>query len=497
MFIGLVIGYFYIVDQHIIIDRTAPFSYRQFLLETSADTQGKVIVESGSNSVHSIDPFLLVDYFNAPAITSADNAGYPLQLKIYNLLKVVKTGDVVILPLEWNQYSYNEQLPDNFLTALADKNLKLEYYFNNLPFVEKMKFVFTQYPLKSALTSLFIQRNKGELLREDLKRLSKFDILLGKNSNETYGNSERNGLERIEKDGSHNKSCDQYVLDAQLSKGFMITDVFKDNLERLLLLKDKGVKVYFTWPTVVDGKDSTCYTGKIAKRELPGFAHKIKVMIENKGFEFIGDYKDNRFSSECFLNTYYHIKKECAQTRTTRLVKAFAERNVLPIDNTSTLEPFLKKTSEKLAKIRDDIANTLIKTYSTISKESISGSELPNKVLFVKGWSFQQKAGVWSIGKESIISFLLENSLLKQPIINITLDGEYYNGTDKTEVLINGKSMGFHVLKNRTFSLPSQRLTTNNLIITLRHSNIKSPFELNKSKDKRKIKFYFKRITVD
>jgi hypothetical protein len=496
VFCLLIGGYFYVVDKIIIRDRPIPYSYRQFLLESTKDITGKVIIESGSNSIHSIDPFQLSRYFNAPVVTSAANAGYPIQPKVFNLLSIANKGDIVIFPLEWNQYSYDDQLPDNFLNALADEQLKLEYYFNNLTIWEKIKFAYNKYPLDKAKEGFlrYFERNETNILREDLARLSQFDTIINSQSSESYGNSNRNGPEPIERDGSHNRSCDQYVLGKQFHKGFKITEAFLESLDYLTLLKDKGVRVYFSWPAVADKKSSICYESDEAKAKLDGFATSIRSTVEAKGFKFIGEYQDSHFSSDCFLNTYYHLTKDCAVTRTKKLIDALTKNEVTPFENKE--ENFLRLISEEVESNRQIISLQVAKKLSPISFESVKSTQLSNKLLLTKGWSSQENWGVWSLGNESEVKFQVDDNVMGNELINITIKGHYYNGPEKTTVFINGKLLGEYQLMNKSFLIPTKDLSGNIVRIEFRHIDVFSPYQLGRSKDNRAIKFGLKEISI-
>jgi len=496
VFFTLFASYIYLVDQFVVVERAVPYSYRQFLLESTETISGKVIIESGSNSIHSIDPFLLSDYFNAPVITSAANAGYPIYPKIFNLLKVVKKGDILILPLEWNQYSYEDNLPNNFLNALADKNLKLEYYFNNLPLWEKIKFTLTQYPLDKVIDGLLQERNSEQLLRADLSRLSRFESILLANSNQTFGNSDRNGPEPVEKDGSHNRSCDEYVLGKQLTNGFIITKAFKDNLHSLKKLVQQGVDVYFTWPAVVDHQRSQCYQGLTIQNELKNFALKIKTIVEGEGFKFIGNYEQSKLPERCFLNTFYHIKKECATERTESLIRELTKRSVLPLKGDSSKSDLILVVHQRIKDTRKSLAKKLNNFLPTISVETVEARELSEKLLFVSGWSTQEKWGLWSLGEKSTFSFKLEDDLLNKDTVAVKIQGQYYNGIEETKVVINGLDLGGHVLMDKTFIVPTKLIKNNQVEVQFESTSTVSPAQLGRSTDTRNIKFGLKALSI-
>ena len=156
-FSTLLIAYIMLVDKLVIPERHVPYSYKQFLLQTSSAIHGKVIVSAGSNAIHGIDSSTLADYFKTPVFTYADNANYPLRAKLFSLAKYTNPGDIVLLPLEWFFYSTKKYLAENYINALADEELRLEFYFNSLPIQEKLRFIFSEYPLQQVVNGLLTQ----------------------------------------------------------------------------------------------------------------------------------------------------------------------------------------------------------------------------------------------------------------------------------------------------------------------------------------------------
>ncbi len=339
-FIILAAAYALLIDKVVIPERTVPFPYRQFLLEASSAIEGKVIIDSGSNSLHGIDTSLLSDYFQAPTLIIADGAGYPLRNKIFRLKKYVGKGDVLILPLEWVYYTEDRVLPKLFLSFLADKNLSLEYYFNELPVAEKLRFIFTQYPLKNALESLST-RDASYISKSNPDQLKTHEDQLLLQNNESFGGTLRDGPEEI--DGvAGQMSCDGYTSPHWPdTANFEISDVFRANLSLLQELAESGVAIYFTWPSMVDSTSSTCINGPEIQRELTLFSEEIATLVESKGFMFIGEFQDSHFTSECFLNTYYHLRYSCAQKRTTRLIDALKRDKVTPINSAYTQDDLI------------------------------------------------------------------------------------------------------------------------------------------------------------
>lgn len=485
----VLVAHFLLVDKLVIQERKVPYSYKQFLLQSLAHLPNKVVVSAGSNAIHGIDSSELALYFNGPVFTYADNADYPLRSKILNIDKFSKPGDRIILPLEWLHYSVSKEVPKNYTSILADKELKLEFYYNNLSVIEKIRFIFTQYPLADIISGTFTQRSNSFMLKSDQDRLNLFRINIESSAITMLGNSVRNGPEKVIKFPT-NKTCDSYIF----SSGMTISDDFKYNLKLLQSLTKKGIKIYFTWPAVVDYKTSACYTTN--KQKFTAFHSEIKQIIAEHGFKMIGNYEDSHFTPECFLNTYYHIKRECAVPRTKKLIENMQKAGVFPYSYTETVnikQILLKKINQQ----RQENARELQNSLPVMELGTLKSRKLSRYVILKKGWSRQEKWGVWSEGHTSTLEFKISPELQQQKTIKISLNGRYFNGVENTVIKINNQTYKSQSLTNAEFIIPTDTIKDRIVEIELHHHTVKSPKELGVSSDDRKLKFGLTSIKLE
>ncbi len=477
----LLTAHFLLVDNLVIQERRTPYSYKQFLLQSLSPLQQKVIVAAGSNAIHGIDSAELSSYFNAPAFTYADNANYPLRSKLLNIDKFSKPGDILILPIEWFYYSVTSRLSKNYTSLLADRELRLEFYYNNMPVIEKIRFIFRQYPLGDVISGLLTKRSQFFMLNSEKRRLSYFKNNIESGATAMLGNSKRNGPEDIVKFPKNN-TCDSYLF----SKGLLVSDEFKSNLNLLQKLNKKGLNIYFTWPAVVDYKTSACYTKN--KQNFAMFHSEIKQTVANYGFKIIGDYQDSHFTSECFLNTYYHIKRECALPRTKKLVENLQHAGILPYAATEKVnvkQVLLEEVNLKLQENARDLQNNI----PTLVLDEVKTRQLSNYLVFTQGWGQQEKWGLWSDGHLSRFNFKISKKQRQQKSIKITLNGRYFNGVENTGITINNKKYNSQPLTNAFFIVPTELIKEQMINIELKHHSIISPKELGLSSDARNLKF--------
>lgn len=496
-------SYIYLVDRWSFPKRPLPelYIYSQYLLESSADIHGKVIIESGSNSQHAIAPSVLAEYFKGPVITVAHNAGYPLAPKVSNLAAYLKPGDVVILPLEWIHYGRDDKLPTDYLKLISAPSSRESYYYNNMPVWERLRFLLRQFPLKNAIASLREPPADFETLaRQQLSQLSHYEGLIRSGNRSAFGNSDkkspkhgqvasdpRTGMAKLQ-------SCDNYLFGPRLRREFNITTDFRRALAGLEKLARQDVTIYFTWPAVVDYASSRCYQDEELMRKVNAYASQVRVLVEQQGFNFIGDFRDSHFPSRCFSNTYYHITEECAQLRSERLVKQLHKAGASPTNSDTSPGQLLKIADQRLQQTRTDLIARMEKRLPPA--RAVHTNRMGTHLLLSRGWSLPEKSGAWSMGSTSTLSMKIPPKFRHEHALTLDIRGNYFNGEELTGVIVNGHDLGGHVLTSARFELPMESLDDDILRLQLNHSNPVSPHALGKSDDKRKLKYKLLRLSI-
>ena len=491
MVMTVLTGYVYLVDTRVLASREQTMNYPQFLLASSAEVSGKVIVESGSNSQHGIEPSILADYFQGPVIIVARNAGFPLLPKIYNLARYATQGDVVILPLEWNMYVDDEVLGSDFLKAISRPDSRMNYYYQNLPVVEKIRFIIRQFPLANVIDSILAAENPQQADRKTQIKLNHYRHLLDAKDKTAFGGilSEQSGSDLKE------QPCDGYILGNQLLKtGFTISDEFHRALANLHHLVDRGATVYFTWPAVVDSRYGACYQEKSLRSVIDAYADYIRSVVEDAGYQFVGDFRESRFPPECFADTPYHLTDVCAVDRSKRLVEQLASAGVKPTHSATSPAQLLEAGREQLGLSFRTLTARLEDWLPGV--ERVRPKQFNSDILLADGWSRPEIWGVWSTGSQSTISLRVAAKVLAGNGLEIKLRGKYFDGVEPTGVIINGRDFGQHVLKNKSFKVAREVLDGDMLRLRLVHHNPVSPQQLGRGEDARKLKYGLTEISV-
>lgn len=310
-------GYFLSIDRLAIADNPLGVSYRQFLLQATDDLPNRIIVESGSNSIHAVDARALEQHFGRPTVILADNAGYPLSHKIERLANHLKADDTLILPLEWVQYRAEAALPADYVESILDERGSNAFYYRELSWPERFRFIYQSVPPRLGLQSAvqlngLASRNPHIAVstRDSLARFESEIHLAARGSQLIDEPPELHSL-------THDLACDHYLFG--LWEFPRISEVFIENLQRLAEVREaSGAKIFFAWPAVVARDGNECY--QIYSQQIRDYVSSIRQLAKEQGFSFLGDPEQSRFDHSCMLDTYYHVSSKCADIRTRRLI---------------------------------------------------------------------------------------------------------------------------------------------------------------------------------
>lgn len=278
-------------------------SYKQFLLQHTEDK--RLIIDSGSNSLHGINCNILEKELGVLTINLSDNASYPLNNKLLRIEQYSHTGDILLLPLEWIYYTYTE-IPKNFLDNIIG-NLNYYYFYGSL--VEEIEQMWGA-PFVSFTNGIDyhinLMKNKNEYIEEYINK---------------FNNGERGSFvytESYSTDKNVNTGeCDSYIFGEALNRGLVLSKIFKKNVKTVKRMQKTGIKVFFTWPIAV-GDD--CYSNQNIKK-IDQFISIIKDYMHDNELSIIGDPYENKFFGKDMLDTHYHIIPEARDLHTKRLVE--------------------------------------------------------------------------------------------------------------------------------------------------------------------------------
>ena len=536
-FILLATGYFYIVNKKITSERLIHRSYKQFMLESSINYQrNKIVILGGSDAAYGINAMMIEKTFGLPVLNLGDNGGYALKNKIYNTLKYLRKGDIVIMSLGWPYFSSPNYLNENFIEAIINKNGYFSFYYENLPLPEKIKFVFRYLPLRNLLNIIF-ERNDTKtfigrqyLDSNEVRRLinsqesdSRGSVLvtksIGNHSNEYLTcdnyifyrnwassieiwakNSEMEGI--VRRALEENRISFLIKLKHQLEmngdyinlKDANISPTFLNNLDLIDLIRERGVQVFFAWPIISDYKDGECYRTSLSDG-IDIYTDKIKQAVENHGYHFLGDYQDSLYSSECFYDTYGHLVSDCADLRTKALIEELYRVGLSQSSNEYERIYFDNILSRNLASLNVILDKQAMKVDNIIPENGIKGGELEQHLIMRNGWRMQESWGIWIDGDISTMKLKIKKNFKPEKLI---LRGIYFNEPEKTGVIINDYYIGDYILENAEINIPSGLVTSQDITILLKHKSPTSSYATNNyDNDRRFLKYGLTYINIE
>ena len=326
-FVMLVAGYFLLIDRLAIVDAPVGLSYRQFLLNATDDIADRIIVESGSNAIHSINAEAIEKHFNRPTLIISDNAGYPLSHKIERLANHLKADDIVILPLEWLQYRADTTLPADYVESILDQRGSNAFYYRELNWLARFRFVYQSVPLERGLQSAF-KLNGLESKNQHIDATTRDSLIRFEKEIRSSARGSKQIEDPLKLDAlTQGLACDHYLFG--LWEFPQISETFIANLQRLAEVREaSGAKIFFAWPAVAARDGDECY--QVYDHQIRDYIVRIQQLVKSNGFSFLGKAEQSRFDHNCILDTYYHIRAECAATRTQRLISNLEAQGLGP-----------------------------------------------------------------------------------------------------------------------------------------------------------------------
>ncbi|PIF04226.1 MAG: hypothetical protein CSA86_02590 [Arcobacter sp.] len=451
--------YFYMGKQRIIISNWYP----QFLLEYTKNP--RIIIDSGSNSLYSLDSYKLEQEFNTQTIVLADNAGFSLTKKLLRLEKYARKDDVIFLPLEWQYYTREKET-----SYFTDRVLgSLNYYYFYDSYLEELK-AMANSPFLHTIKNI---RYKRRLKRKQYKYLTGYVNKFIQNERGTRNNTLPFTIK---------KTCEQYILKEQLKNGFKLSEKFKKDMKILQRLKTKTKNIFLVWPTVVG---NNCYSKK-NKANLDKFIMDIKKYLQQYNIKILGNPYDNWFPIKDILDTYYHIAPSAMKIRTKNFIQLVKEDS--EINNV-----FMGRTNAAYTKALQESKNNMLNLLNKrmcLAKEKITFKS--SKAIF-EGWSHAEKRIRWSLNDDAYIHFSF-NSKDIQGILNVNM---HTLGKQEISVSINNKFVGKQTVDEKTKKM---RYTFNPNILNQKKINtIKFEFSnphAPNGKDKRVLAMALKSLSI-
>jgi len=471
----------YTLTVNSLIEKTViPATYKWFLLKEVPGP--RIIFESGSNSHHAIDTDAVGEALGMTAINIADNGGYAIEDKITRLETYARSGDIVILPLEWTFY-HREKLTDNYVDTLFTDNRD---YYQSMPLVKRAQRALSLPPEK-VIKEIFKKKSRPS---RDIESPAE-DLFVAALTQSTGHQSRQESIGPGS--GVAEQSCDDYILGtAAQRKNLKLGANIKPTLARLKKLKIKGVNIHFAWPVLVgDG----CMSDPAY---VTGFRAEIEQAVNSAGFEFFGTPGQSLYGQDVQDDSPYHVITEGAEIHTQKMIGFLQTQGYGGPGSPLDIKIFAR---HRLLEMELAEASPLVQPALPIGQSiAMDDPELRELVEFTAGWWAFEPYGRWMRDNRAMFRVTLPESTSSNSVLKlqgITKSGQL----EHVNISINGKLISSAMFgEGAPLLVPVATLPRGealSIFLTLPKAGIpKSPLELGENQDARSMTLHLQSLEL-
>ena len=254
----------------------------------------KIVFTSGSNTLYGINTIDIEKELKIPTVNMAIHAGLKTDYILYRTQSILKNGDVVIIPFEYQNFMWNGEQSATRTNYILTHDKK---YFNNMNIYEQISMIYS-------LTFLDL----GQSIWQQIKTPIKAEIgikytvdTLNINGDETY------------------KNGNQARIFNSNYKPFKLID-FKETIGLLkikdfsLWCKKNNIKLFITYPNTINHKE-------YFEEPYLNYFEFLKEYFNENDIKVIGSPHDTMYPLKYFYDTSYHLNTEGSKIRTRELIK--------------------------------------------------------------------------------------------------------------------------------------------------------------------------------
>ena len=421
------------------------YACKDVLAQRLSDKKNRLIVISGSNGLYGINNTILEQETGLPVINMATHAGLPLDYLMARSLKYVKSGDIVVLPLEFAYYGrpkFEEwEMQSLFYWGKS--------FLRDLPLWQSFEY------LIRVPTEVFRKQMKSKTLPTEDEWIKAGQCDFSKQIKFT-----QIGQEYLQKDGTY-LSGDKNIYNKLNGYGLSTTEFrLKQIAEYKRLIESKGAKFFLTYPALLENEAFNLKDENI-QRSIKFFEEKLSKF----GLILNCSPENSYFERKYFYDTEYHLTNEGAVKRSKNLGKC------------------------------------LRKTFSLTPQRLLEEETIFLNV--ISGFYANEGFGRWSEGTTSIIRLYFNSENKVKLKFDVFPFLSRQQPKLQTKIFI-GKELiatwNFEQGKqfpNTVIDIPKKFIKKDKFIdLEFHYSNNKSPQELELSNDNRILNLGFKSVTI-
>ena len=253
----------------------------------------RILIISGSNTLFSLSARRISKEVNIPTVNLGIHAGLRIEYILDRYLKLVREGDIILLPLEYSSYSYDGKTSETLADFASARD--------------------PQWVTGRAYTLLnnAMSFNIGELVSRNLKRFRPDQKSVGfydASNIDSYGDWTNNDLSsRTERELAKVEGYSALRVAFSAESRSELEDFF-------LRAAELGATVLITFPT-------TIYFEAYEQEEFKRSIDEIRQFAKSNEIEVLGKPDDFFLPMNLFFNTNYHASSEGRAIVTDRLVE--------------------------------------------------------------------------------------------------------------------------------------------------------------------------------
>jgi hypothetical protein len=281
--------------------------------------ENKVIISGGSNTLFGMRTEQISNELNIPVYNLGVHAGLGIDFIINDAKKVLKRGDVVIMPLEYNHFSSDERvtkLAFDYYNAFDKEQLNKINKFDRFDF--SFKFAFQVKPFDNIQSII-------KSIKNSIEGTPLVENPIGYNSE----NLNKHG------DQTNHPGVQEKALSSIGPIGIPAT--FSETVDLRLIrdfntwAKENGISLFITYP-------NTIYFNEYDSPAYKEYYKSLNKYFLDNHISTIGKPSDFFYDKKYFYDTIYHLNDEGMTVRTTefthmienlREIKVLKSKNLL------------------------------------------------------------------------------------------------------------------------------------------------------------------------
>lgn len=259
----------------------------------------KIVIVAGSNALFGIDSKKLEETYHLPVVNFGVNAGVLLPYVLMKSQKVLKRGDIVIMPLEYHFYAYDGVPNSQMIDQIWSRDPS---FFWKLSAKEQWNMVWMT-PLKRILEG-FLARGGQKAMCGPYGYQN-----LDERGDQTHTSAEEAQQWAYDWDSLKKDLPRRYGADAAANiQGW-------EWLRRYVVwARQNGIHLIITPSTMM--RDESYWHDPVERKFYEG----LKTRVESLGVPFVGNPYDVMYTRAMYFNTDYHLTDVGRTLRTERMI---------------------------------------------------------------------------------------------------------------------------------------------------------------------------------